>query len=48
MLYLYLPFLVFEGMFEVCAASIAMWQLAKSEPVVIIMEEEPPPAALAA
>jgi hypothetical protein len=49
MLFLYMPYLVFDAMLEVCAASVATWQLAKSgEPVIILMDEEPPPAAIAA
>jgi hypothetical protein len=38
MLAFYLPFLVLDAAFDLCAANVSMWQLLQREPVVVVME----------
>ena len=40
MLVLYLPYLVLDATLDLCAASISMWQLVQSDPVIFVMEEK--------
>jgi hypothetical protein len=40
MLFLYMPFYIFDGMLELYNATASAWRLAQQEPVVIMLEEE--------
>ena len=40
MLAFYLPYLLFDAAFELCAANVSMWQLMQREPVVFVMQEK--------
>jgi hypothetical protein len=48
MLFFYLPYCVFTGMFELCAESLGGSQAAKRKQAAATFEEEPPPATEAA
>jgi hypothetical protein len=41
MLFLYMPFYMFDGILELYNASMSALHLASKEPVIIMLEEEP-------
>jgi len=40
MMLFYFPYLAFDGVLELCAASLSAWELSNSEPINLIWEEK--------